>query len=79
MPFLQLRDDVLKLAYEARVYDTRPQNARARLHSDEGSVTTTSFQSSLSTLSFLNHHFVSYCGCSKLCVIKFGDKGAVYY
>jgi hypothetical protein len=76
MPLLQWRDDVLKLAYETRVYDTRPQNARARLHSDEGSVTTTSFHSSLSTLFLLNHHFVSYYGYSKFCVIKFGDKRA---
>jgi len=35
MPFLQWRNDVVKLAFEARVYDIRPQNARARLHSDE--------------------------------------------
>jgi hypothetical protein len=35
MPLLQWRNDVVKLAFEARVYDTRPQNARVRLHSDE--------------------------------------------
>jgi hypothetical protein len=35
MPLLQWCNDVVKLAFEARVYDTRPQNVRAWLHCDE--------------------------------------------